>query len=256
MALPHLVKAANAWKLLTYGELAQKIDTHHRAINHVLGYIRDEICIPRNLPLINAIVINAGNDLPGKSWLPEGTDHLSDEEYEQKFIEFRDEVFSFTGWEDLLHELGLKPLENSPTDLNEIGRAYTDVLSRRGSGGEGERHLKLKEYVASNPKEIGLPETSIAEMEYHFISGDFGDVVFDLGEGNWAVAEIKNGQQGELVKGVYQAIKYQALLKAEKGQGKPCSVDAVLVAYSIPSEIQFFAAQFGIRCKITRVIPE
>ena len=93
-------------------------------------------------------------------------------------------------------------------------------------------------------------------MECPFILGDFGDVVFDIGKGNWAVAEIKNGQQGELVKGVYQAIKYQALLKAEKGQGRPCSVDAVLVAYNIPSEIQFFAAQFGIRCRIIREIPE
>jgi hypothetical protein len=64
------------------------------------------------------------------------------------------------------------------------------------------------------------------------------------------VVEIKNGEIGELVKGVYQAIFQRALLQAEKGHGNSCQVDAILVAYEIPADISFFAAKFGIRCRI------
>jgi len=87
-------------------------------------------------------------------------------------------------------------------------------------------------------------------MEYFFIAGDQADIVFGTGPDAWAVVEIKIGEIGELVKGVYQAIKYRALLQAEKGHGISPQVDAVLVAYGIPSDVSFFAAKFGIRCRI------
>ncbi len=124
------------------------------------------------------------------------------------------------------------------------------MLERTGGGGEGEDHLKLKEFVAAHPEVIGLEKDSAPQMEYFFVSGDRADIIFGTGPDTWAIAEIKNGVPGELEKGIYQAIKYRALLQAEKGHGAPIQVDAVLVAYQIPSEISFFAAKFGIRCKI------
>lgn len=249
--LPHLVLAAKTRRTPTYGELAQKINVHHRVIPHALGYIRHEIVMPRGLPYINAIVINNTTNLPGESWLPEGTGHLTPEQYKHEFERFRDQVFAYTGWDDLLKELGLSPIKATSQDLDARGKAYSEYIKRVG-GGEGGDHRKLKEYVASHPDIVGLCPTQPPFIEYAFISGDEADVVFETGNNEWAVAEIKNGDTGELVKGIYQLVKYRALLQAEEGHGSPVQVDTVLVAYQIPSEITLFAAKFGIRCKIIR----
>lgn len=250
--LPHLIYAAQRRKTPTYSEMANKIGTHHRVLNHVLGYIRDEITIPRDLPMLNAIVVKNDSRLPGESWLPEGTSHLSPEEYKCEFEKFRDVVFAYQGWVDLLRDLDLEPVQGDIEDLDDRGRAYSEVLERTGGGGEGEDHFKLKEYVATHPEIIGLEKESTPFTEYFFVSGDRADIVFGTSPNTWAIAEIKNGNIAELVKGIYQVIKYRALLQAEKGHGIPVQVDAVLVAYQIPSEITMFAAKFGIRCKIVR----
>jgi hypothetical protein len=250
--LPYIVQAAETRKTPTYGELAEKIGVHHRVINHVLGYIRDDICIPRGLPLINSIVVNNVTKLPGDNWLPQGTSHLSKAEYKQEFENFRDRVFAFDGWDKLLKDLNLEPIKPTIENLDDRGREYTKYLEKTGNVGEGEDHRRLKEYIAVHPEEIGLEPYSVAQIEYLFIAGDRADVVFKSELGNWAVAEIKNGEIGELVKGVYQTIKYRALLQAEKGHGNSCQVDAILVAYEIPAEISIFATKFGIRSHIVR----
>lgn len=249
--LPYLVQAAKTRKTPTYGELADKIGIHHRVMSKVLAYIRDDICIPRGLPLITCIVVNQGTGLPGDNWLPQGTSHLTSEEYRQEFERFRDQVFAYKGWDSLLKELDMTPLEPTVESLDERGRTYSEYIERTG-GGESEEHRRLKEYIAAHPEAIGLEPESAAQMEYLFVAGDRADIVFGTGPDAWVVVEIKNGEIGELVKGVYQAIKYRALLQAEKGHGNSCPVDTFLVAYEIPSDISFFAAKFGIRCRIVQ----
>jgi hypothetical protein len=250
--LPQLVQAAKTNKTPTYGEMAARIGVHHRVLSYVLGYIRDEIIIPRGLPLINAIVVNGDTGLPGESWLPQGTAHLSKAEYQREYVRYRDQVLAYQGWDALLKELDLPSVEPTVENLDERGRAYSEYIERTG-GGESEDHRKLKEYIAAHPEVIGLPSDSAAQMEYLFVAGDRADIVFGTGPDAWTVVEIKNGEIGELVKGVYQAIKYRALLQAEKGHGISPQVDAILAAYEIPSDIQFFAAKFGIRCRIVHL---
>lgn len=247
--LPYLVHAAKTRKTPTYGELADKIGIHHRVMSKVLAYIRDDICIQRGLSLITCIVVNQGTGLPGESWLPQGTSHLIGEEYQREYVKYRDQVLAYKGWDALLKELDLEPVEPTVDNLDERGRAYSEYIERTG-GGESEDHRKLKEYIAAHPTAIGLEPDSGAQMEYLFVAGDRADIVFGIGPDAWAVIEIKNGEIGELVKGVYQAIKYRALLQAEKGHGLSCQVDAFLVAYEIPADVSIFAAKFGIRCRI------
>jgi hypothetical protein len=249
--LPYMVQAAKTLKTPTYRELADKIGVHHRVMNRILGYIRDDICIQRGLPLISCIVVSQANGLPGNDWLPQGTTNLSDEEYTSEFEKFRDQVFAYEGWDSLLKELDMTPLEPTVESLDERGRTYSEFIERTG-GGENEDHRRLKGYIAEHPEAIGLALESAAQMEYLFVAGDRADIVFGTGPDAWTVVEIKNGEIGELVKGLYQAIKYRALLQAEKGHGVPVQVDAILVAYEIPSDISLFAAKFGIRCRIVR----
>lgn len=111
-ALPHLVYYAHLQETITYGELGRRIGIHHRPVRFLLGYIRDEICIRRELPLLNVIVVNKYTELPGESFLREGTSHLTNEEYRRRFEELRDEVFAYVGWDTLLIDLGLTPLNH------------------------------------------------------------------------------------------------------------------------------------------------
>lgn len=248
-ALPHLVYYAQIRETLTYEKLGNLIGRHPRfALSHILGYIRDKICIPKGLPLINAIVVRKYKGLPGVGFLPGGTKGLSKEEYRQKFEELRDEVFNCDRWDDLLKELGLKAIRKTPEDLDREAAEYIEV-SKRAGGGESEEHKQLKKYIVRNPSILELSPDKEPETEFQFLSGDLCDVVMDLGKEGWAVIEIKQGQRGELVKGIYQAIKYRALMQAQEGRGQACNVKAFLVAYRIPFDIREYAERFGIGCR-------
>lgn len=103
LALPHLVHHAQMGKTLTYKQLGEKIDRHYRnAVPNLLGYIRDEICLKHDLPMLNAIVINNKTKLPGESFISGGTKHLSKKEYRERYEEIKDDVFAYDKWDDLI----------------------------------------------------------------------------------------------------------------------------------------------------------
>jgi hypothetical protein len=109
-SLPHLVDCAKRGRTLTYGELGRRINKHHRPLPLALGYIRDEICRPRGLPLLNVIVVNQDSDVPGESFLPHGGT-MSLTERRRQAQEHQGQVFAYQGWDALLQELGLRPVE-------------------------------------------------------------------------------------------------------------------------------------------------
>lgn len=250
-ALPFLVYHAQLREIVTYGKIAKYLNKHHRVVPHLLGVIRDEICIKRGLPLLNAIVINQSTQMPGESFLPEGTSHLSKEEYRKKYEEFRDEVFKCDKWDILLEELKLVGIQKKPEDLDQEGNEYTNMIARKRVGyGESNAHLQLKKYISSNPEELGLSKNIKSQIEYPYISGDRCDVIFELKKNKFAVVEVKIGERGELIRGIYQAIKYRSLMIAEKGHGTKIPVGAFLVAYTIPRDIVEYAKRFLIQCII------
>jgi hypothetical protein len=105
-ALPYLVQAAKRHELITYKQLAAKIGRQHRALSYPLGYIRDEVCRARGLPMLTAIVIDQGMARPGDSWLPKDTDHLSDRQNQAKFEAECARVFAWNEWDRLPKEIG------------------------------------------------------------------------------------------------------------------------------------------------------
>ena len=246
-ALPHLVAKAQLGETTTYGDVGEAIGKHHRRIPNALGFIRDEVCIPRGLPLINAIVIRKDTGLPGDAFLPEGTRHLSQREYADEFERFRDEVFRFDRWEDLLEELGSKPIHEAVEDVAALARAQVIHEERTGGGGEGPEHLALKQYIADAPTGVGLPADAGVKIEEQLLSGDYCDLVFRWSDGV-AVVEVKRGASAELAKGIYQIIKYRAVLQAQEADREPVAIDAILAAYTMPDYIVETAAKFGIDC--------
>lgn len=245
-ALPYLIHFARKRQVVTYKELADRIGKHHRVVRHILGYIRDEICIQRDLPLLSAIVVNGDTNMPGNSFLPEGTWHLPIEEKRAKFELHRDAVFNEPGWESLLKELGLEPITKTPDELVDEARIYSEYMERSG-GGEQEDHRRLKEFICAHPEYLGIENARPGKMEYLLASGDRCDVLFDLSARAY-IAEIKVGIRGELMKGVFQAIKYRCVYEAERGLGVKFPVKVFLVAYTIPVDIQDMASRFNIQC--------
>lgn len=86
----------------------------------------------------------------------------------------------------------------------------------RGTGGEGEGHRMLKLKVASNPQWLGIDWKHTVEIESRLPSGDAIDVVF-RGEQIDVAVEVKpaNDAKADLVRGVFQCVKYRAVLEAE-----------------------------------------
>jgi hypothetical protein len=159
LVLPHLVECAKRGVTITYGDLAEKIGVHHRAIPHCLYYIRDEICRPQGLPLLTAIVVHKGDQKPGESWLPEGTWRLTEEEQEHKFNEACREVFAYQGWDALLHELGLSPI----LEPEEQHRVPSADFEPNGPTDQ-------EEPSSLPPTESDLPRTKLILVEYERVT--------------------------------------------------------------------------------------
>ncbi len=253
LALPILVRQAESNEPITYGDLALEMGVHHRAIRHVLGYVRDEVCEPRGLPLLNVLVVNRETGVPGESFLPEGaSERMSVEERRGRFQQELARLCS-EDWGPLLQEFGLRHLHPKPRDLEDEARRYERRIRRSGVG-EGPVHRRLKLWVAANPKALGLSRVTKHTIEYMHPSGDEADVLFERRSAPPAVVEVKVGERGELVKGIYQLVKYRALLSAERGQGKRFDVDAHLVAHAIPADIEALARRLQI--SIHAISPE
>lgn len=123
------------------------------------------------------------------------------------------------------------------------------VARKYGPGGEGEAHRKLKEWVAKHPDALGLHEViGEGEVEYPFCCGDSADVVFRHKSGKWTAVEIETTTP--FPAGAFQAIKYRALLCADKGFPLDSKhVEGILVAWSIPSKVREFCRKYGLLWK-------
>ena len=190
-ALPYLVDRAIKKEKITYGELGRLLGVNpHTVIPHVLGYIRDEICTPRELPYLTALVVNKDDELPGPAFIPGRNIQSKDERRVIAPIE-QGKVYAYNQWYNLLSEMGLQPVPALSKDIQSAINAHLEVLEQKGGAGEGEGHRLLKEYIAMHPNAIGLPAEMCGEMEYRFNSGDYCDIIFDLGTDGMAVVEIK-----------------------------------------------------------------
>jgi len=254
-ALPYLIRCAQKRQTVTYGELGAHLNRHHHSLSPMLRYIRDQICNPQGYPSLTALVISKNTHRTMDGFFKEDVTDLSEDEKQQKYEQFRDNTFQFTKWEELLFKLGLEPLTASEEDLDREAEEYNHLMEQNGggSGGEQEQHHLLKEFIAAHSQKIGISALKKPVMENEFLSGDRCDILVELFGQCAAIIEIKVGQRGELVKGIYQLVKYGALLEAERGHGQPYPVELHLVAYSIPPDISDFAKKFDITC---HCIPE
>jgi len=77
----YLKRYASEMRTVTYGEVADGVGLAASGMGFPLGYIRDQICRPRNLPWLSAIAVNATTRRPGESFLPNTVSFGGDQEF-------------------------------------------------------------------------------------------------------------------------------------------------------------------------------
>lgn len=233
--LPILVRQANARETITYQNLANEIGIPNpRNLNYILGSVGEtllELSVKWNekIPLINCLVVNKNTQLPGEGigWFISSIEDfkkLSRRFQRERIDRFLQEVFEYQRWDEVLAELGLEPTPKQDyTDLQNI------ITTGIYGGGEGEEHKRFKEYISQNPQIVDLPRSiGVGKTEYCLPSADKVDVFFINGN-DWVIVEAKSriSDEADLYRGIYQCIKYQAVVEAnqlEKNVPQNCRV--------------------------------
>lgn len=278
-ALPLLIWCAKNGKTITYGKLDQEIvnrELGHHVMAVQYGYpagaigsalIETEEEWGEAIPPLNALVVNARNGLPGSGvnyylqryYEPDkNVDKMTEDEKRAVIEEIHQDIFAYQRWDEVLKKYGIHPVRAGITDEDDA----PDEIKRPGRGGwtsegESKEHKALKEFVADNPAAVGLSKsTKKGQMEYLFASGDKADIVFATKNGFLGV-EVKSviSNEADLNRGIFQAVKYQALLRSEqKAVLSPPTARAVLVTErKLPISLQNLADILGVSVYVVSV---
>lgn len=272
-AMPLLIWCAKNGQTITYGGLDQEIINRgwgHHVFLPAYGGVADRIgnalietgnAWGDSIPPLNSLIISATTGIPSSGFdlfleryyePDKDIDDLEDDEKRAIIEEIHSDVFSYEHWDQVLEEYNFEQID--------VGIIHNDTSSddidppQRGgwsSEGESKEHKKLKEYIANHPSAVGLPRKSKNGItEYQFSSGDKADVVFQL-KANSIAVEVKSiiSNNADLNRGIFQAVKYQSLLRAEqKATLSPPIARAVLVTERpLPDSLQNLADLLAIR---------
>lgn len=221
--LPILIRQARLELPITYGDVARELGVHHRAVHHIAGYIGFTLATvaerrgwtKRRPPPLHALIVNDITKLPGT-----GIDGFLSELYQRAASKpekravlkaIYADASTYSHWSELCTLLDI------PCDDDALAPAVEKARRSQGRGGEGPHHLALKTYVSENPQVVGLAAGSPAGVvEWPTASGDRIDIVFER-RGLRLAVEIKphHASVGDMLRGVFQCLKYRAVLTAE-----------------------------------------
>ena len=252
LTLPVLVRQAKASETIQYGAVAAEVGVSSpRNMAYPLGSIGKTLlelgrqwC--ETIPPIQAIVVNKKDGIPGVGvahFTRDARVFTSATRQEKTRIvrEILHNVFTYRDWDRILRALGLQPL---PTP--ELPPVSTSAGRR---GGEGSEHLALKRLISESPHTVGA-EGMTPEFEASLQSGDSIDVLF-RGRRRELAVEVKGKQSAndDVVRGLFQCVKYQAVLDAEaKIKGVRMDIEAVLaLGGRLPNHVRAIANTLGIR---------
>ncbi len=244
-ALPLLVRQAEAGETIFYSDLAQELGiSNPRTLNYPLGSIGKTIeylskVRKEKIPPIQCLVINKRTGLPGEGvgWFlvkKEDFSRLSKARQREIVKAQLAQIFAYSNWRDVLKSLSLT---YTPPNFTNLFRE----ASNRGAGGESEHHHRLKDFVARNPGQIGLPKTiPVGRTEVPLPSGDYLDVSFAAGN-DWIAVEVKSSisNAADITRGLFQCVKYRAVMQGvQVAKGDERTARAVLVLETrLPREL-------------------
>lgn len=263
-----LLRRAPIGQRVTYGTVASHLENKLGIpqvfpvhIGGVAGALMRRIWeVAPDAPPINMLVVNGDNWEPGegsdgflKDWFGLSAVQLSRqrEAYVQQAI---NQVRSYRGWTNVYRKLFRRSLVPDPSldTRDEFEADGQPDNPRYGSGGpESAEHKKLKAFVRDNPKSVGIKKAvSSARNEVRLLSGDLMDVELLVESTRWGV-EVKSIRSGDadLERGVYQCVKYRAVMVAESGfDADEADCKTLLVTErELPSGLRALARRFGVK---------
>ena len=238
--MAYLIKAIDTQGTLMYGDiaewLARDLEIKGRVFSTHVGYPTGRVMedlqqgLPDEpfIPLINVLVIRQDTKQPGKGadGFLQGRFGVSPgSEFQRRRKELVDaaarEVYSFGDWRRLYGKVYGHTgagLDEAPHFRGKEREGDRTLASSQGGGPESQGHKRLKAYVLSHPGYIGASGSpSFAKAEVDLVSGDRVDVMFETGD-RLDIVEVKSSISNnyDLQKGVYQCVKYRAVLKASR----------------------------------------
>ncbi|MGK5035940.1 hypothetical protein [Janthinobacterium sp. LB3P118] len=264
VALPALVEHVrcqhdDVLPTLTYSDLAEMIGwfdkndkPHARGIGKVLHHVMNLIdsvgsAWKEQLPFLTTVVVAAAGENHGlpesgiESRWPRYQSLSRAEKQARVFAEYTRILDFGARWEQVLSELGLTSGE--------------PCTGSRG-GGESDAHRALKEYVLNHPVEFGAQSCQFAQAEYALRSGDSIDVFFRSPQ-LWIGVEVKSIVSDRLIedyeRGIYQVIKYRAVLQAQAGVDHPHRPPTIRVLLALegrlPATYRALAQRLGVEVR-------
>ena len=265
-ALPVLVKRTLARQTITYGDLCSKVGKNGSRFSYKLDLIIDDLrqvgdMLGIEIPPLTILVVDKKTRVPelkaiydlreiyGKYFkhFPGPLDDLEPTTIQGYMHPLNESVFDFDRWNDVIVELGLEPID---TGRERDFLPHGVPINRNMGTGESEEHKRLKQFVAEHPHVIGLPSNyGYGTLEAQFYSKDTPDVLFKHPK-EWVAVEVKadNADEQEIFRGLFQCVKYSALLSAQlKFDGKNVVGRVLLVLEgSFPSSLRQAKELLGI----------
>ena len=235
-----LITAAKNRETLTYGQFKNRLmgefdfpeifSTH---LGGPAGAMMDILLeYDESLPLLNVLLVRESDGMPGKGAAYYMANRLNrrklrkdgirqnDKAYWRECFEIAaNEVYEYEDWDEVYQSVFGTPFveaidPNSPKNINNStekdGRSF-------GGGGEGPNHKRLREWVLNNPSVIS-PKYHIIDVktEFPLLSGDRVDVVYFARTCTISIeVKSRDSNEADLERGVYQCIKYRAVLQAQ-----------------------------------------
>lgn len=261
-----LMSAALERRSITYGEVKKRLEDEFRLstifttrLGKPAGALIDRLLEEDPaIPLLNVLLVRSDTRLPGSGcggYLAGrfGEPKLSEEDAPTKYPDLwerycakaADEVYAFKDWPRLYRRIYRKKMAAEPADTKGTEK---DGLTR-GRGGEGRAHKALRLWVQANPDKIAPQlDDARAETEVDLLSGDRVDVVY-YAQSKTLGIEVKSHTSDwfDLLRGVYQCVKYRAILKAQDIR-PDAVVDTLLVTETeLDGELKALAKRFGVK---------
>jgi len=176
-------------------------------------------------------------------------------------VEIRREIVAYPHWRRVLKALKLKPFL---IDLPTTNTVTSDPGFGGRGGGESSDHLRLKHYIAENYTRIGLKGRHSAQLEHVLLSGDEIDVLLEPAIDRKLIAvEVKSrlSSDADLIRGVFQCVKYRAVLNATEDYETsrslswlPRAIEILLVTErALPTPVCDLAKRLGVAYSVIKV---
>jgi hypothetical protein len=269
LTMGYLLPVVSANTTITYGEIALRLSRDLKlkrnifavqiggTVGTLMNYLWE---LDDSLPPINVLIVRGTSKKPSKGvddfladWfeLPHG--QVSNKRRDDLIERAAKDVYAFSDWPEVYRRaFRTEPPSSDPAEL--IKGSEVDGSGRFGGAAESEEHRLLKEHVLSHPALVGAPKKpDVANVEEMLLSGDEVDVYF-LTKNRAFLVEVKSirSDERDLLRGIYQCIKYRAVFAAQRKEKAPSTkIEVILVTeVSLSSKIASLAKLHAITTKV------